>query len=162
MSKIKENVIYLTLEWLQKLEAEQKYLKEVRRVEVAEKLKEAISFWDLSENAEYEEARNDQAQLELRILEIEEQLKNVEIIKEEVKQEDKVSMGREVTILNIEENEEGTYKIVWSTESSILNELPKISNESPIGKAILWKRKWDIVKVKSYAWVTEYKILSIK
>lgn len=163
MAKVKENVIYLTLEWLKKLEDELKSLKEVKRVEIAEKLKEAISFWDLSENAEYEEARNEQAQVELRISELEEQLKNAEIIKEEnVKQEDKVTMWKEVVLLNLEDKEEWKYKIVGSTESNILAELPKISNDSPIGKAILWKKAWDTVKVKSNAWVVEYKIISIK
>lgn len=163
MSKIKENVIYLTLEWLKQLEWELKQLKEVRRVEIAEKLKEAISFWDLSENAEYEEARNEQAQVELRIAELEEQLKNVEIIKEEnLKQEDKVTMWKEVILLNVEEKEKETFKIVGSTESNILAELPKISNDSPVWKAILWKKVWDVVKVKSNAWVSEYKIISIK
>lgn len=163
MSKLKENVIYITLEWLKKLENELKNLKEVKRVEIAEKLKEAISFWDLSENAEYEEARNEQAQVELRIAELEDQLKNVEIIKEEnVKQEDKVMMWKEVTLLNVEEKEEETFKIVGSTESSILASIPRISNDSPVGKAILWKKVWDTVKVKSNAWVTEYKIISIK
>lgn len=163
MSKIKENVIYITLEWLKALESELKGLKEVKRVEIAEKLKEAISFWDLSENAEYEEARNEQAQVELRIAELEDQLKNIEIIKEEnTKQEDKVMMGKEVTLLNIEEKEEETFKLVGSTESSILASLAKISNDSPVWKTILWKKVGDVVKVKSNAWVTEYKIVSIK
>lgn len=163
MAKIKENVIYITLEWLKKLEDELRSLKEVKRVEIAEKLKEAISFWDLSENAEYEEARNEQAQVELRIAELEEQLKNVEIIKEEnVKQEDKVMMWKEVVLLNIDEKEEWKYKIVGSTESNILADLPKISNDSPIWKAILWKKVGDVVKVKSNAWIVEYKIISIK
>nr|MDD3720567.1 transcription elongation factor GreA [Candidatus Gracilibacteria bacterium] len=163
MAKIKENVIYITLEGLKKLEDELRSLKEVKRVEIAEKLKEAISFGDLSENAEYEEARNEQAQVELRIAELEEQLKNVEIIKEEnVKQEDKVMMGKEVVLLNIDEKEEGKYKIVGSTESNILADLPKISNDSPIGKAILGKKVGDVVKVKSNAGIVEYKIISIK
>lgn len=161
--KVEKNIIYVTLEWLKKLEDELKYLKETRRVEIAEKLKEAISFWDLSENAEYEEARNEQAQVEVRIAELEDQLKNVQIIKEvEWKQENKVIIWKEVKVLNIETKEEGVYKIVWSTESNILADTPKISNDSPIGKALLWKNVWDIVKVKSYAWVTEYKIVSIK
>lgn len=163
MWKTKENVVYLTQEWFKQLEEEFKLLKEVKRVEIAEKLKEAISFWDLSENSEYEEARNEQAQVELRISELEEQLKNVEIIKDEViKQEIKVMMWKEVVLLNLQDNEEGTYKIVWAKESNILSELPKISNDSPIWKAILWKNVWDTVKVKSYAWVVEYKIISIK
>lgn len=163
MWKSTKNVIYVTQEWLKKLEDELKYLKEVRRLEIAEKLKEAISFWDLSENAEYEEARNEQAQVEVRISELEEQLKNVKIIKEsESPNENRVLIWKEVKIMNLESKEEWIYKIVWSTESNILAETPKISNDSPIGKALLWKNKWDTVKVKSNAWVAEYKIISIK
>jgi transcription elongation factor GreA len=163
MWKTTKNIIYVTQEWLKKLEEELKYLKEERRLEIAEKLKEAISFWDLSENAEYEEARNDQAQVEVRISELEEQLKNVKIIKEwPSTQENRIIIWKEVKILNLETKEEWVYKIVWATESNILIDTPKISNDSPIGKALLWKNIWDIVKVKSYAWVAEYKIISIK
>lgn len=163
MWKTTKNIIYVTQEWLKKLEDELKYLKEVRRLEIAEKLKEAISFWDLSENAEYEEARNDQAHVEVRIAELEDQLKNVKIIKEWLSwQEDRVTIWKEVKILNLESKEEWIYKIVWTTESSILMDVPKISNDSPIGKALLWKNVWDIVKVKSYAGASEYKIISIR
>jgi transcription elongation factor GreA len=140
-----------------------RFLKNERRVEIAEKLKEAISFWDLSENSEYEEARNEQAQVEVRIAEIEEQLKNVKIIKEtDWTKENRVVIWKEVKILNLETKEEWVYKIVWTTESNILADLPKISNDSPIGKVLLWKAVWDILKVKSYAWLTEYKVISIK
>lgn len=158
-----EDVIYLTQDGYQKLVDELNQLKNIKRVEIAEKLKEAISFWDLSENAEYEEARNEQAQVEIRIAELEDQLKKVQIIKEAIwKKEDKVMMGAVVTILDVNENEKQTYKIVWPTESSILAELPKISNESPIGKAILWKKKGDTVKLKAPSGVFEYKILEVK
>ena len=156
-------VIYLTKEWLKKLENELQHLKEVTRVEIAAKLKEAISFWDLSENAEYEEARNEQAQVEVRIAEIEDQLKNVEIIKEETtkKAKDVVNMWSTVTNVNTENKEQLTYKIVGSTESDILAKNPTISNDSPVWNAILWKKKWDTVKVKALAWIFEYKILKI-
>lgn len=158
-----ENTIILTQDGYQKLVDELEYLKNIRRVEIAEKLKEAISFWDLSENAEYEEARNEQAQVEMRIIELDEQLKNVQIIKEDkTKKEDKVMMGTTVTVINIEDDEKLTYKIVWSTESSILADVPRISNESLIGKALLWKKKGDVVKVKAPAGVAEYKILELK
>lgn len=161
--KIEKNIVYVTVEWLKKLEQELKLLKEERRLEIAEKLKEAISFWDLSENAEYEEARNEQAQVEVRIAEIEDQLKNVQIIKDwDWKQENRVLIWKEVNVLNIETKEEWVYKIVGSTESNILAATPKISNDSPIWKALLWKNVWDTVKVKSNAWVAEYKIISIK
>ena len=83
MADIKDNVIYLTQDGFKKLQEELVYLKETKRVEIAEKLKEAISFWDLSENSEYEDARSEQAQVELRITDVEDQLKRVEIIKED-------------------------------------------------------------------------------
>lgn len=152
--------IYLTKEGLEKLQNELVHLKDITRVEIAEKLKEAISFWDLSENAEYEEARNEQAQVELRISNLEEQLKNVEIIEEDV-HHDKVTMGSVVTILNIEAKEEIAYKIVGSTEADILAETPTISNESPVGKAMLGKKQWDKVKVKAPSGTFEYKITEI-
>lgn len=159
----KDTTILLTQEGYDKLVEELNHLKLVRRKEIAEKLKEAISFWDLSENAEYEDARNEQAQVEIRITDLEEQLKNVKIIKEEKgKKEDKVGMGSIVTILDIAENEEVCYKIVWSTESSILAAEPKISNESPVGKALLWKKKGDTVKVKAPSGTYEYKIVEVK
>lgn len=158
----KENAIYLTQEWFENLKKELQTLKDVKRVEIAEKLKEAISFWDLSENAEYEEARNEQAQVELRITELEEQLKNVQIIKEDGKADNKVNMGSIVTIVDSEEKTEQTYKIVGSTEAMILAEMPRISNESPVWKALLGKKKWDVVKVKALSWNFEYKILEIK
>jgi transcription elongation factor GreA len=163
MWKAVKNIIYVTTEWLKNLEDELKHLKNEKRLEIAEKLKEAISFWDLSENSEYEEARNEQAQVEVRILEIEDQLKNIKIIKDvEWTTVDRVVIWKEVKILNLETKEEWVYKIVWTTESSILADIPKISNDSPMGKVLLWKNVWDIIKVKSYAWLTEYKVISIK
>lgn len=163
MATDKENVLYLTQEGFTKLQEELKHLKEVRRVEIAERLKEAISFGDLSENAEYEEARNEQAQVELRIAELEEQLKRVEIIKEEggVK-ENKITIGMTVSIVNVESGEKGTYKIVGMTESDILADTPKISNESPVGQALLGKKKGDTVTVKAPSGSFEYKIESFK
>ena len=154
--------IFLTKEWLQKLQDELKYLKEVERVKVAERLKEAISFWDLSENAEYEEARNVQAQVELRISELEEQLKNVEIIDESKKDTSKVGMWDTVVIEELESGTKEELTLVGTTETDVLAKPMKISNESPVGKAIMWKKKGSIVKVKSNAWVKEYKILDIK
>lgn len=155
-----ENLIYVTAEWLSKLQEELNELKNVKRVEIAEKLKEAISYWDLSENSEYEDARNEQAQVEKRILDLEEQLKNIVLIDESKKDESKVKIWAIVTITEIEKNETETYKIVWTTESDIL--ASKISNESPIWKALIWKKKWDIIKIKAPGWVFEYKIDEIK
>lgn len=153
-------IIYLTHEGLEKLQAELSYLKNEKRMEIAAKLKEAISFWDLSENAEYAEARDEQASVESRILELEEQFKNVQIIEDSKKKENKVSIGSKVTISN--EWKEEDYIIVGSKEADILNKPAKISNDSEVGKALIWKKKWDIVKVKSQAWINEYKIIDIK
>ena len=155
------NVVYVTAEWLKKMEEELKHLKEVSRVEVAERLKEAISFWDLSENAEYEEARNVQSQVEVRIKELEAQLKNVELIDETKKDTSKVNMWDSVTLEAVDSKEKQEYIIVGTTESDILVNPPKISNESPIGIAIMWKKKGVSVKVKSGAGTKEYKILKI-
>lgn len=156
------NTIYLTQEWYKKLQEELVHLKDVTRVEIAEKLKEAISFGDLSENAEYEEARNEQAQVELRISNLEEQLKHVEIINEDAAHEEgKVTMGSIVTIENLEDKEVQEYKIVGATESNILAETPMISNESPVWQALLGKKKGDKVKVKAPSGTFEYKITKL-
>lgn len=158
-----ENLIYVTAEWLAKLQDELSFLKNTKRVEIAEKLKEAISYWDLSENSEYEDARNEQAQVEKRILDLEDQLKNVVLIDESKKDENKVKIWALVTITELEKNETETFKIVWTTEADILHApTPKISNESPIGKSLIWKKKWDKIKVKTPGGMFEYKIEEIK
>lgn len=156
------DTILLTQEWFVKLQDELENLKTVKRIEIAAKLKEAISFWDLSENSEYEDARSEQAQVELRISDLEDQLKRVEIIKETWDKTEKVNMWSIVEVENIESKEKESFKIVGSTEADIMAELPRISNESPVWKALLWKRKDDKVKIKSHSWLSEYKIHSIK
>ncbi len=156
------DTIFLTKEWLVNLQNELENLKSVKRVEIAAKLKEAISFWDLSENSEYEDARNEQAQVELRISDVEDQLKRVEIIKEEKNKWDKVNMGSIVEVENTDTKEKEKFKIMWSTEADILAKIPQISNESPVWKALLWRKKWDKVKVIASSWKFEYKINSIK
>ena len=156
------NTVLVTKEGLKKLQEELEHLKSVTRVEIAAKLKEAISFWDLSENSEYEDARNEQAQVELRISDLEDQLKNVEIIKETKDKSEKVSMGSTIEIENLNGWEKETFKIVGSTEADILAETPTISNESAVWKAMLWKKKWDKVKVQAKSGIFEYKIISIK
>jgi transcription elongation factor GreA len=153
--------IFVTQEWFEKMKDELKHLKEVERVNIAERLKEAISFWDLSENAEYEEARNVQSQVEVRITELESQLKNIEIIDESKKDTSKVNMWDKVRIKTIETWEEENYLIVGTTESDVLVYPKKISNESPVWKALMGKKKWATVKVKSNAGIHEYKILEI-
>jgi len=157
--------ILLSKEWLLEIQEELNFLKDTKRTEVAEKLKEAISYWDLSENSEYEDARNEQAQVELRIIELEEILKNYELIneKEGGKKEKRVNIWSTVSIKHTSDShkwEKETYKIVGTTESDIYEN--KISNESPIGKAIIGKSVWEKASVKSPAWIFEYEILEIK
>jgi transcription elongation factor GreA len=158
-----EQVIYLTQEGLEKLKEELRHLKEEKRLEIAEKLKEAISFWDLSENSEYEDARNEQAQVELRITELEDQLKRVEIIQEASKKgAKKVNMGMTISIQEVGSKEKETYKIVGTTEANILSNVPKISNESPVGKAILGKQKGDAFELRNGAGESiKYTILDV-
>jgi len=156
------NTILVTEKGLKKLQEELNHLKTETRVEIAAKLKEAISFWDLSENSEYEDARNEQAQVELRISDLEVQLKRVEIIKESNNKSEKISMWAIVEIESTETKEKETVKIVGSTESDILAKPSLISNDSPVWKTLLWKKKWDKVKVKVDSGTFEYKILSIK
>lgn len=158
------DIIYLSKDGLAKLKDKLVDLKEVKRVEIAAKLKEAIEFGDLSENAEYEDARNEQASLELEISEIEDQLKHVEIIQEaKTAKWSVVNIGSTITIESLADKETSSYTIVGTTEADILHgETPKISNESPIGKALLGKKKLDIIKISAPAGSAEYKILDIK
>lgn len=158
-------IIYLTSEGLQKLKDELKFLQNDKRQEIAEKLKEAISYWDLSENSEYEEARNEQAQVELRITEIEDQLKRVEVIaeKEPKKWVKKINMWMVVSLEEISTWLQEDYKIVGTTESDILASPARVSNESPLWKILLWKKKWDSFELKNKAWEwSEYRIIDFK
>ena len=157
-----EQIIYLTKEWFEKLKIELQELKEVKRVEIAEKLKEAISFWDLSENSEYEDARSEQAQVEKKIVDLEEQLKHVEIITEDLHSWDRIGMGSEIVIEKVGSNEKETFLIVGTTEADILIDPPRISNESPIWNALMWAKKWENVKVRVPAGDVEYKVISFK
>jgi len=154
-------ILYVTKEGLENLQAELQNLKDVKRIEIAEKLKEAISYGDLRENSEYEEARNEQAYVEKRIADLEEQLKNVSIIEEEVKKkESKIQIGSLVTIENKGSQEK--LKIVGITEANIMAEPPRVSHESPIGKALIGRKKWDKIQVKSQAGVAEYAVVSFE
>jgi len=161
-----EQIIYLTQEGLTKLQEELRSLKEEKRVEIAEKLKEAISYWDLSENSEYEDARNEQSQVEQRIIELEDQLKRVEIIKEASSTKwgaKKINMWMTVTISESGTKHEETYKIVGTTEADVLADVPTISNESSVWKAILWKKKGDSFSIKNGAGEKqEYSILNVE
>jgi len=156
------NQVLVTEEGLKKLKAELKEFEEVRRKEVAGRLKEAISFGDLSENSEYEEAKNEQAFVEGRIVELEAMIANAKIIKDDKKgKKDTVQIGSTVTVQNVTENDDPeTYTIVGSTEADPVEH--KISNESPIGSALLGKEKGEVVKVKVPAGIFEIKIVKIK
>lgn len=153
----KKNI--LTYEGLKKLEDELENLKVVRRKEVSQKIKEAREQGDLSENAEYDAAKDEQRDIEARIEELEKILKNVEVVVEEEADLDKVSIGCSVKILDCEFDEELEYKIVGSTEANSLK--GKISNESPVGKALLGKQVGDTVTVETPAGEFSYKVLSI-
>ncbi|HIX84888.1 MAG TPA: transcription elongation factor GreA [Candidatus Megamonas gallistercoris] len=154
--------VVLTEEGLKKLEEKLEYLKSVRRLEVAERLKAAIALGDLSENSEYDDAKNEQAFIEGEILTLEKQIRNSEIIKADVSDANKnvVHLGNTVVIKDMEYDEDETYTIVGSTEADTTE--GKISNESPVGAAILGKTVGTIVQVKVPAGVLEYKIMEIK
>lgn len=154
----KKNI--LTYQGLQKLEEELQNLKVVRRKEVAQKIKEAREQGDLSENAEYDAAKDEQRDIEARIEDIEKILKNAEVVVEEEVELDKISIGCKVKILDVEENDELEYKIVGSTEANSLK--GKISNESPVGKALLGAKIGDVVKVETHVGELEYKVLEIQ
>ena len=153
----KKNI--LTYQGLKKLEDELQELKVVRRKEVAAKIKEAREQGDLSENAEYDAAKDEQRDIEARIEDIEKILKNAEVVVEEEVDLDKISIGCNIKILDIEFDEELEYKIVGSTEANSLK--GKISNESPVGKALLGKQVGDTVTVETPAGEFSYKVLSI-
>lgn len=157
-----EKTTLLTKEGLQKLREELDYLKNVKRKEVVERIREAITYGDLSENAEYEDAKNEQAFTEGRILELEEKIKYVKIIDEKHKSANRVRLGSTVTLkrLGKKAHDAEEYVIVGSTEADALN--GKISNESPVGKAILDKSEGETVKISAPAGLVEYKIVKVK
>lgn len=154
----KKNI--LTYGGLKKLQEELEDLKIVRRKEVSQKIKEAREQGDLSENAEYDAARDEQRDIEARIDEIEKILKDVEIVDEEEIDLDKVSVGCKVRLLDVEFDEEVEYEIVGSTEVNSLKN--KISNESPVGHAIVGASVGDVVTVEAPAGEFQYKILEIQ
>lgn len=151
--------VILTSEGLEKLEQELEYLTTEKRQEVAAKIKQALSFGDLSENSEYDEAKIEQAQVEERIKMLDNMLKNVQIIDEEDIDTKKVGLGSKVKVLDMEFDEETEYTIVGSTEADPSHN--KISDESPVGKALLGQKKNTIVEAVVPAGVIQFKILSI-
>ncbi|MBX6352144.1 MAG: transcription elongation factor GreA [Thermoflavifilum sp.] len=152
--------VILTPEGLQKLEEELEHLKSVKRREVAERIKVAISYGDISENSEYEDAKNEQAFIEGRIMTLEKMLRNARIIQEDEVDTDVVSIGSTVRLRDIEFDEEVEYTIVGSAEADPASN--KISNESPVGRALLGKRVGSIVDVQVPAGTIQFQILGIK
>ena len=158
MSQTKKNI--MTYEGIKKLEEELEYLKTVRRKEITKKIKVALGYGDLSENSEYDEAKNDQAFNEGRIIQLENMLKNAVVVDESEIPTDKVSVGSIVKVMDYEFDEEVEYAIVGSAEADPMNF--KISNESPVGSALLGKKVGDVVEVTVPSGVSKFEILEIR
>ena len=154
----KKNI--LTYAGLKQYEDELQNLKVFRRKEVAQKIKEAREQGDLSENAEYDAAKDEQRDIELRIEELEKLLKNAEVVVEDEIDLEKISVGCQVKVLEMDEDEEMEFRIVGSTEANSLQN--KISNESPVGAALIGKSVGDVVDVETQAGVLQYKVLEIR
>ncbi|MBO8129293.1 MAG: transcription elongation factor GreA [Peptococcaceae bacterium] len=164
MAKERENEkgkeVILTSTGLKRLEEELEHLRTVRRREVAERIKQAIEFGDISENSEYEDAKNEQAFIEGRIITLEKMLRNAKVIESGNGQTGEVSIGSTVRLKNLEDNQEREYTIVGSLESDPGNR--KISNESPVGQALMGHQVGDVVEVEVPAGTIKYEILDIK
>jgi len=154
----KKNI--LTYEGLRQLEDELHDLKVNQRKEVAQKIKEAREQGDLSENAEYDAAKDEQRDIEARIEDIEKILKNAEVVVEDEVDVNTINIGCKITILDMEYNEELVYKLVGSTEANSLR--GKISNESPLGRELIGKKVGEIADVETQAGIMQYKILVIQ
>ena len=151
--------VILTQEGYEKLEKELEYLRTEKRAEIADRIKVALGFGDLSENSEYDEAKGAQAENENKIIELENKLRHAKIINESEIDTKTVQVGNTVKLFDMEFEEEVSYTIVGSTEVDLAQS--KISNESPLGKALLGAKKNQIVDVQAPAGITKYKILSI-
>ena len=154
----KKNI--LTYEGLKKYEEELEHLKVVTRKEIAQKIKEARAQGDLSENAEYDAAKDEQRDVEARIEELEKILKNAEVVVEDEVDLDRINIGCKVRIKDLEYDDELEYKIVGSTEANSLK--GKISNESPVGKALIGAKKGETVEVETPAGILKYEVLEIQ
>ena len=150
----------LTYAGLKQYEDELQNLKVVRRKEVAQKIKEAREQGDLSENAEYDAAKDEQRDIEIRIEELEKLLKNAEVVVEEEIDVNKINIGCKVKLLDVEYDEEMEFYIVGSTEANSLQN--KISNEAPVGRALIGKSVGDVVDVETQAGIIQYKVLEIQ
>ncbi len=154
-----EKQTVLTSEGLKKLKEELEQLKSVTRREIAEKIKVALSFGDLSENSEYDEAKNEQGMIEARIAEIEKTLQNVKVLDESDLNTEHISLGNKIILKDMETEEELEFHIVGSKEVDMKK--GKISDESPVGKACLGKTKGEIVEVEAPAGLLKFKVLDI-
>ena len=152
--------LILTYAGLKQYEDELQNLKVVKRKEVAQKIKEAREQGDLSENAEYDAAKDEQRDIELRIEELEKLLKNAEVVVEEEIDVNKINIGCKVKLLDVEYDEEMEFYIVGSTEANSLQN--KISNEAPVGRALIGKSVGDVVDVETQAGIIQYKVLEIQ
>jgi transcription elongation factor GreA len=154
-----EKEVFLTYEGLKKIEKELEELKTVKRKDIAERIKTALEFGDISENSEYDEAKNDQAQLELRIATLENILKHAKVIDEDDINTNIVCVGVKVRVKDLDTKEEIDYTIVGSTEVDPFHD--KISNESPVGSALMGKKKGDKVKINVPEGIVNLKIIEI-
>ena len=152
--------VVMTYDGLKKMEQELENLKTVRRKEVAEKIKEARGQGDLSENDEYDAAKEEQGEIESRIIQLENLLRNAEVIDEDVLKMDVVNLGSKVTVLDVEFDEEMEYTIVGSTEADPMN--GRISNESPLGMALLGQKVGATVMADTPDGEVAFKILNIQ
>lgn len=151
--------IILTKQGLDNLEEQLEYLKSVRREEIAEQIKVARAFGDISENAEYDEAKNEQARIEGEIMTIENMLRHAIVVNDDAIGTDSVSVGSKVKVLDLEYNEEIEYSLVGSAEASPME--MKISNESPVGTAIIGHKVGEVVEVEAPGGVIKLQILEI-
>lgn len=156
---MEEKEVILTQEGFDNLEKELNYLRTEKRAEIADRIKIALGFGDLSENSEYDEAKNAQAENEVKIAELENKVRYAKIIDEKDIDTETVQIGNIVKVLDMEFDEKIDYTIVGSTEVNLAEN--KISNESPVGAALLGKKKNDMVEVKTPGGIAKYKVLSI-
>ena len=159
VDKMEDKEVLLTQEGYDNLEKELEFLKTEKRAEISERIKVALGFGDLSENSEYDEAKNAQASNEIKIAELENKLRYAKIIDESEIDTKTVQVGNKVKILDMEYDEEIEYTIVGSTEVDLA--LNRISNESPIGSALLGAKKNQVIEVNVPARIMKYKILAI-
>jgi transcription elongation factor GreA len=152
--------VILTLEGLAKLEKELELLKSVRRREVAERIKQALEFGDISENSEYEDAKNEQGFIEGRVLSIEKMLRNAKVIDEQEVHEDLVSVGSKVKLIEVNGGAEVEYMIVGSAEADPAES--RISNESPVGRSLMGQKVGSVVNVNVPIGTIQYKVIGIK